>query len=743
MTGQDPSGRSARRRDAARAFAAGLALHQQGRLREAETLYRAALQADPAHGDTLHHLGVLHAQRGELGEAVRLIQMAVDGNPGLAEARNDLGVALAELGRTGEAVAQYEAALARRPRYAAAHANLGAALERLGRHQEAVAHYEQAIAIDPADATTPYNLANALQSLDRPAEAVERYRQALALNPDYAEAQNNLGVVLRSLNRVEEAVGHLQRAVALNPRNAQAHDNLGRALQQLGKQEAAVESYRRAMALKPDLADACNSLGTALEKLERFEEAIAAYRRAHELDPRLGIARSNYVMLRQRICDWTTAAEDVAGLVAALESDERDISPFVLVTRVDDPAIQLKSARNHVRDLGCEGLPKLWRDASYKHEKIRVAYLSSEFRHHATSFLMAELMERHDRNRFEITAISWGPDDGTPMRRRMERAFDRFVEIGGISDREAAQRIRDLEIDVAVYLNGFMQGSRPKIMAYRPAPIQVSFVGYPATMGADFIDYLLVDRFVAPADQQDFFAEKLVHLPDCYQPNDRQRAIADQPASRSEAGLPERGFVFACFNNTYKITPAVFDLWMRLLTAVPDSVLWLLAEHPAVVANLRNAAAARGVARDRIVFAPSRPLAEHLARHRLADLFLDAFPYTAHTTASDALWAGVPLLTCTGRSFTTRVAGSLLHTVGLPELAVAGFAEYEAMALRLARTPELLSGFRRRLAEVNSTTPLFDTDRFRRHLEDAYERMLEILRRGGPPRPFMVPAMSR
>jgi protein O-GlcNAc transferase len=742
LTGQGPPGRSARRHDAARAFAAGLALHQQGRLREAEALYRAALLADPAHGDSLHHLGVLHAQRGDLGEAVRLIQRAVDDNPRLAEARNDLGVALAAMGRTGEAVAHYEAALAQRPRYAAAHANLGTALERLERHQEAVAHYETAIAIEPTDATTPYNLANALQSLDRPAEAVERYRQALALKPDYAEAHNNLGVVLRSLNRIEEAVAHLQRAVALAPRNARAHDNLGRALQQLGRQEAAVESYRRAIALKPDFADACNSLGTALEKLERFEEAIAAYRRAHELDPKLGVARSNYVMLRQRICDWATAAEDVAGLVAALESDERDISPFVLVTRVDDPAIQLKSARNYVRDLGCAGLPSLWRGALYGHEKIRVAYLSSEFRHHATSFLMAELLELHDRDRFEITGISWGPDDGTPMRRRVERAFDRFVEVGGISDEEAAQRIHDLEIDVAVYLNGFMQGSRPKIPAYRPAPIQASFLGYPATMGADFIDYLLVDRFIVPADQQEFFTERLVHLPDCYQPNDRQRAIAEQPAARSECGLPERGFVFACFNNTYKITPDVFDVWMRLLTAVPDSVLWLLAEHPAAIANLRNAAVARDVAPDRLVFAPSRPLAEHLARHRLADLFLDAFPYTAHTTASDALWAGVPLLTCTGRSFATRVAGSLLHTIGLPELVVENFVEYEAMALRLARRPELLAAFRQWLAEVRSTTPLFNTDRFRRHLEEAYERMREILRAGGSPRPFTVPAIS-
>jgi predicted O-linked N-acetylglucosamine transferase (SPINDLY family) len=447
-------------------------------------------------------------------------------------------------------------------------------------------------------------------------------------------------------------------------------------------------------------------------------------------------------MLRQRICDWTTAAEEVAGLVAALDSDARDISPFVLVTRVDDPAIQLRAARNYVRDLACAGLPSLWRGAPYGHKKIRVAYLSSEFRHHATSFLMAELLELHDRERFEITGISWGPDDGTPMRRRVERAFDRVVEVGGISDEEAAQRIHALEIDVAVYLNGFMQGSRPKILAYRPAPIQASFLGYPATMGADFIDYLLVDRFIAPADQQEFFTEKLVHLPDCYQPNDRQRAIADAPASRVDCGLPERGFVFACFNNTYKITPAVLDVWMRLLQAVPDSVLWLLAEHPAAIANLRNAAAARDIVPDRLVFAPSRPLAEHLARHRLADLFLDAFPYTAHTTASDALWAGVPLLTRTGRSFATRVAGSLLHTVGLPELVVESFAEYEAMALRLARTPELLTEFRRRLADVRATTPLFDTDRFRRHLEDAYERMLEILRAGGSPRPFTVPAIS-
>ncbi len=371
---------------------------------------------------------------------------------------------------------------------------------------------------------------------------------------------------------------------------------------------------------------------------------------------------------------------------------------------------------------------------------MRLAYLSADFREHATAFLAAELFERHDRRRFDLYAISWGRGDGSALRKRLERAFDRFIDVRDSSDLDVAREMRDLEIDIAVDLNGFFEGCRPGILARRPAPIQVNYLGYPASMGADYIDYIVVDPFIVAPDQQQFFAERLAFLPECYQPNDRLRPIAEHTPSRRDCGLPDRGLVFAAFNSPYKITPAVFDIWMRLLQSVPSAVLWLLRDNPWVEGNLRREAQARGVASERLVFAPRAYLPDHLARHRLADLFLDTFPCNAHTTASDALWAGLPLLTCAGRSFAARVAGSLLHAIGLPELVTTSPADYEALALALARSPERLAALRDRLRANRATSPLFDAGRLARHLEAAYLEMYRLHQSGMAPRSLAVPA---
>jgi predicted O-linked N-acetylglucosamine transferase (SPINDLY family) len=370
--------------------------------------------------------------------------------------------------------------------------------------------------------------------------------------------------------------------------------------------------------------------------------------------------------------------------------------------------------------------------------RIKVGYLSADFHEHATAYLIAELIEKHDRQRFAVLGYSYGPDDSSPMRKRLVRAFDRFADLRNTSFVEASRRIAADGVDILVDLKGHTWRARTEIMALRPAAIQVGYLGYPGTMAAPFIDYALVDDFVAPRDQEPFYSEKLVYLPGCYQVNDSTREIAARLPTRSECGLPEKGFVFCCFNNNYKITPQMFDVWMRLLLATPESVLWLLAANPVAVANLQNEAEQRGVSRRRLLFAPRCPLPEHLARHRLADLFLDTFPYNAHTTASDALWAGCPLVTIAGETFASRVAGSLLRTIGLPELITTNLHDYEQLALGLAREEKLLADLRGKLQTQRLASGLFDGTRFARRVEHAFEEMYRNYAAGREPSTFVM-----
>jgi protein O-GlcNAc transferase len=400
--------------------------------------------------------------------------------------------------------------------------------------------------------------------------------------------------------------------------------------------------------------------------------------------------------------------------------------------------VQLQAARHFAQDTIRRAPKPLWNGSVWRNDRIRIAYLSGDFRRHPVGHLVVDLLERHDRARFEVIGVSFGPDDRSDLRARIASAFDRFIDVRTRSDREVAQLLLDLRVDIAVDLTGHTKGSRPAILAFRPAPIQACYLGFPGTMGVDFIDYILADATVIPADRQQFYAEKVVQLPDCYLPHDGKRTIAAHTPSRQELGLPE-GFVFCCFNNSWKITPALFDVWMRLLRAVEGSVLWLTRDSPEAESNLRREAAARGVDPARLVFAGRLPRTEDfLARQRAADLFLDTLPYNAHATASDALRVGLPVLTCRGESFSGRVAASLLEAVGLPELATHSLAEYESLALRLARDPSALRALSERLEQNRATSLLFDTDRLRRHIEAAYRTMWEIWQRGERPRSFAV-----
>ncbi len=646
----------------------------------------------------------------------------------------DRGVAREAAGDADGAAAAYQEAIAADPDCAPAYNNLGAVLLRAGLAAEAAGACWRAVDLQPDRATHWFNYALARSAQGQPAEAAAALVRALELAPDYVEAASNLAGMLAELGQYEKAIAACRYALSLRPDHAEAHTNLGVALSALGRADDALAAYRRATELVPDLAQAHANLGNALLQLGRFDEAITSCARAVELDPDTPEAVAALIHLKQHACRWTEDEGDVARLLAADRRFPGRIAPLVLVSLPVSPADQLHcaagwAARHRVAEDECCLAAEPRADGG----RIRLGYLSADLHEHATAHLAAGLFEHHDRGRFEVFAYSTGPDDGSAMRRRLEAAFEHFTDLRDLSDAEAARRIHADRIDVLVDLKGYTQQARTRILAARPAPVQVNYLGFPGTMGAPFIDYILADSFVLPEALEPFFTERVVRLPGTYQCNDDRRPIAEPGPSRAECGLPAEGFVFCCFNNSYKIAPAMFAAWMRLLAAVPGSVLWLLEANPLAAANLCREAAARGVAAERLVFAPRRPLAEHLARYRLADLFLDTLPCCAHTTASDALWAGLPLLTCAGPTFAGRVAGSLLMALGLPELVSASPAEYEARALHLAHRPDELAELRRRLWTARSRSGVFDPARKARDIEAALERLWRNHRAGAGP----------
>jgi predicted O-linked N-acetylglucosamine transferase (SPINDLY family) len=484
--------------------------------------------------------------------------------------------------------------------------------------------------------------------------------------------------------------------------------------------------------------EALSNRATVSFETRHYEKAAADYARLATLAPDFPYAFGNYFTARAYACDWRTRDADGLRVARGLAAGAPILQPHASTLFCERPEDQLRAARIWVAQRCPPSRAPLWRGEIYSHEKIRVAYLSADFHTHATAHLIAGVIDAHDHARVESFGVSFGPDDGGAMRARLARGFDHFIDVRGVSDADAAARLRARDIDIAVDLKGFTQDARPGILGHRPAPVQVNYLGYPGTMGAPYVDYIVADRVVLPPEIRASFSERVVHLPGSYQCNDRARAIAATTLTRGEAGLPETGFVFASFNNLYKITPALFGVWARLLDAVPGSVLWLLDDNADARGNLLREAQARGLAAERLVFAPRVTPEDHLARHRLADLFLDTQPCTAHTTASDALWAGLPLVTVLGTSFAGRVAASLLHAVGLPELIAASLDDYEALALRLARDAPALAALRATLGRNRETCALFDTARFTRHLETAFARMRASQRRGEPPADFAV-----
>lgn len=680
-------------------FQAALTHHRQGALKEAERFYRQLLALAPQHVHGLHYLGVLCHQAGRHTEAISLIEQAIKLAPQQPDQHNNLGLALRAAGQLPAAIAQFE----------------------------------RAIQLNPQDADLWLNIASSHHASGDLHSALTAYRQALQLAPHEAEIRSGLLQALQTLGNQAQLGGQhalaadlCREAIHLQPQNAALHYNLGNALRELGQAAEAAASYRQALLLAPHDAEAHNNLGNVLRELQQLPEAIACYEQALKLNPQLYHARVHLAHQRQHICDWRFLQDDIRDIRRwVAEIPEAQISPFAfLALPGTTPAEQLRCAQQWTQQRYQSLLkqPALCDQQAARADKakLHIGYLSGDFRLHPLASLITEMLELHDRQSFSISAYSYAQDDGTAARKRLEAAVDSFVDIRSLSLQQAAQRIHADQVDILIDLTGYTQTSRTGILALRPAQLQASWLGFPGSMGATFIDYLISDAIITPAEHSEHYSESLALLPHAYQPNDNLRPIAAS-STRSAHGLPEQGLVFCCFNQSFKITPEVFACWMRLLLATPDSVLWLLECNSTASENLRQAAQAQGVDAQRLIFAPRVPLDQHLARHAHADLVLDTRPYNAHTTASDALWMGVPLITCAGESFASRVAASLLQAAGMAELVTESAQAYEALALNLAQDRTRLQQYKAQLSQRQGA--LFDTPAFTRDLESLYLRL--------------------
>lgn len=588
--------------------------------------------------------------------------------------------------------------------------------------RRAEAIYQAILAHDPVNEEALHLIGLIYTQNEQYVELVKLYDLALASDPNSLSAYNNRGIALVHQGEFWLAIASFESALAINPHDHDTHINLGGAYYRTGKYQESVEHYRKAVEISPDNTDAHYNLGNTYRQLNLQKQAIACFKRVLELAPQHQDAFYNLCLTSRNVCDWSRYDEFEREMVTRAQTPGSHLMPFNLLSWCDDPDIQLQCARHYVDDTIPLSTPRLNSMPTTDGGRIKIGYISSDLRQHVVSQLIVELFERHDRDKFEVFAFSLGPKDNGELSERLVKAVDHFMPVGDLSDSEIAALIQQKGIAILVDLNGHSKGARTRILAMRPAPIQMHYLGYIGSMGASFIDYVLVDKVTVPDEMQSFFTEKLLQLP-CYMVHDSQRVVASETMTRKEAGLPDDAFVYCCFNNSYKITPKIFDIWMRCLTTVPGSVLWLVEEGEVVQNNLRREAELRGVNPERLIFAPRIVSAKHLARLRLADLFLDTPIYNAGATACDALWVGLPMLTCQGKSFVARMGGGLVSAAGVPELVVETLAEYERMAIEFANTPALLQPLRDRLIAQRDSSLLFDGKQFCHELEKSFTEL--------------------
>ena len=710
-----------------------IALYSSGQYQEAINQIKILNETYPNVPLLFNLVGACYKSLGQLEGSAKMFETAVNIKPDYAEAHKNLGIVLRDLEKMDEAVESLKKAISLEPSYVDAHYNLAITLKNLNQPDEAVKSYRKVIEINPNFAQAHNNLGNLLKDLGQTDEALKSYQKAIEVNPNFAHAYNNLGNAFKDLGQLNDAVMNYEKAIEINPNFSEVHNNLGNAFKDLEQLNDAVKSYKKAVSINPNFAEAYYNLGNTFKKLNQREKALVLFENANSINPDLDFILGDVLTARMQFCDWKEYSDCLKNLQQKIVDNQKVVDPFNLLGLIDNPALQKNAAQIFSNYHYAKKYTSNKINPYSKKSKIRIGYFSADFHNHATMHLMAELFECHDKVFFEIIAFSFGPDKFDQWRERAIASFDQFIDVSGKTDQEISLMSKKLKIDIAVDLKGFTRDCRPNIFAEICAPVQVSYLGYPGTMGAEYINYLIADPTLIPRDKQHHYIEKIVYMPNSYQVNVSNRNISKEPLFRSDLGLPDDGFIFCCFNNTYKITPSTFAIWMHILQAVDESVLWLFESNINSANNLKKEAMKFGVNEDRLIFASHMPVEEHLNRIRLADLFLDTLPYNAHTTSSDSLRMGVPVLTCLGESFASRVAGSLLKAVNLPELITNTPEEYEALAIELATNPSKLKAIKDKLTSNLSTAPLFDTKRFTKNLESAYTQMYERSQKGLEP----------
>ena len=732
----------------------GLDHFRKGNMATVIPLYEEVLGLDPLNFDALHLLGVIAYQSKDFSSAVSFIDQALVSKPKDPSALNNLASALMELNRADEAIEKlnlaisikanyaeayfnlgnlffktdklqeaivnYKKAIEIKPDYAGAFNNLGSIQIELNQFKDAVCSFEQAIKINPSFGDAYFNKGNVFRKLNRHNDAIESYLVALKIIPNHFKAYCNLGASLVELGRLKEAEDCYNKAISINPNYAEAHYNLANVLKKHKRYGKALQSFDLAISLNNSLVEAHSNRGTLLAELKQLDAAVVSYQNALLIEPDLDYVFGQMLHLKMKQCDWSNFDEMNAIYIEGIAAQKKIMPPFAALGLIDYPALHLLCSKTFTKNKYPKSDVIQTNKTFRSDEKIRIGYFSADFHDHATMHLMVKMFELHDQNKFEIYGFSFGPNTQDEMRDRASKSFHKFFDVSEASDIEVARMSRDCGIDIAVDLKGHTQDARTGIFAEGAAPIQISYLGYPGTMGAEYIDYIIADKVVIPKECQAYYSEKVIYLPHCYQVNDSSRKISNKKFSKAQLGLPDSSFIFCCFNNNYKITPEVFDCWMRILHAVEGSVLWLLEDNEFASNNLRLEARSKGISSDRLIFASRMAANDHLARHKFADLFLDTYPCNAHTTASDSLWAGLPVLTLMGESFASRVAASLLNTLNLTELITTSLAAYEARAVELATQTAQIDEIGKKLAKSTLTSPLFDTKTFTKNLEDAF-----------------------
>ncbi len=675
---------------------------------------------------------IISLQSGRFDEAERKLRKLIDEKPGYPEALDLLGAVCAQQRRWGEAEEYLCAAIAAGAKRETTFYNHGVVLKELGRPADALAQLDRALAINPRSAHAHFDKAMCLLALKRYDAVQAHVEQALASDPNLVEAWTWLGHLFSDLERDDDAFSAYARALAVNPNAADALFGRAKLLHRLRRYPEALAAFNQALAINPKLTGAWMARGRMFMEGGQFEAACASFSAAVLIEPGTRYAKGYLQYIKMMMCDWRDFDASVADIERDVSLGKPVVDPVTCLMLSGSPLIQQLCAQRYNNEF-FPATGSRRPAIRQKRDKLRIGYLSGEFRDHASTHLLVGVLENHDRSRFEIHGFDNGNDDGSDYRARVVAAVDELVHVGRLGAERATEQVRARDIDVLVQLNGYFGLGRIDVFARRAAPVQVNYLGFPGTLGADYIDYIIADRKVIPETDRIFYDAKVAYLPECYQANDDKKAISSRSVTRAEAGLPDGAFVFCAFHKACKIRPAVFDAWMQILAAVEGGVLWLLCDNAVARENLRREAAARGIAPERLIFADHLPLAEHLARHRLADLFLDTLPYNAHTTASDALWAGLPVLTQIGSTFAGRVAGSLVTAVGLPQLVTETPAQYQRAAIELALDRAKLAAIRNELAANRLAAPLFDTASYTRGLERAFEMMAERQRSGLPP----------